>query len=82
MGSTPSLLRKYWRNYGNLPDGYRVNPSGGSIPPTSTIIVVSKCINNLAHWYSDCAAASKPAETGLIPVWATMGIYSRKYKKY
>lgn len=25
-------------------------------------------INNLAHWYSDCAAASKPAETGLIPV--------------
>ena len=26
----------------------------------------------LAHWYSDCAAASKPAETGLIPVWVTL----------
>ena len=37
-------------------------------------------INNLAHWYSDCAAASKPAETGLIPVWAAMGIYSYNIK--
>lgn len=30
------------------------------------------CSNKLAHWYSDCAAASKPAETGLIPVWVTL----------
>ena len=25
-----------------------------------------------SHWYSDCAAAPKPAETGLIPVWDTI----------
>lgn len=27
--------------------------------------------NNLARWYSDCAAAPKPAEMGLIPLRVT-----------
>lgn len=28
----------------------------------------------LAHWYRDCAAASKPAEVGLSPTWVTKKI--------
>ena len=34
----------------------------------------------MAHWYRDCAAASKPAEVGLSPTWVTMTSLNKKKK--
>ena len=48
----------------------------GSTPSLLHKVVSIMSKNNLARWYSDCAAAPKPAEMGLIPLRVT------KYIKY